>query len=63
MKFRVQTSEVHHSHFEIEADSKEKAIELVEKSLMNDVPGVVDLEYTEYSYTMDADQWSAEPVH
>jgi len=50
MKFIVKVQEIHHAHFEIEADSKEAALSMVED-------GAGDLVHTEYSHTLEKDLW------
>lgn len=50
MRFVVLVKEVHTSHMEIDADSKEEAIEKVAGGEGGEI-------YEEYSHTLDTDQW------
>jgi hypothetical protein len=50
MRFVVLVKEVHTSHMEIHADSKEEAIEKVANGEGEEV-------HEEYSHTLDTDEW------
>jgi len=52
-KFNVQVKETHYQHVEIEADSKEQAIEKVRE-------GEGQYGYLEYSDTHDSSEWRVE---
>jgi hypothetical protein len=51
-KFFVRVAEVHNANYEVDAETKEDAINKIKD-------GAGDLKDTEYSYTMDDDRWEA----
>jgi hypothetical protein len=55
-RYRVAVREVHVRFYEVMAADEEEAKDLVGRN----APGVKDLEYEEFSHTLDSDTWSVE---
>ena len=52
----VGVREIHVRHYSVMAENEEEAKDLVGRN----APGVKDLEYEEFSHTLDSDTWSVE---
>jgi len=61
MKYNVGIREIHVTWFQVEAKSSEQAKEFAQVHLsIGEHKNVTDLEFTEYSRTLDQDKWSIE---